>query len=116
MQESGGMNRRNLNVAHAGVIVSAVLWMLLGVVPGSQSPAAAQGGGGGRTYALQKVTPHVFRGNVRDLPKARSKPKSDFEPHGPSVNKQGASTVAPLAPSLAAAPMPGASQNFAGVS
>src|SRR5437763_7680620 len=72
------------------------------------------------SYDIPKITPAVFDGDVRDLPYVPQKNKEFREPEEPtSKAKQRLSeALGPqqVAPNVPLAPMPGATQNFPGLS
>ncbi|HEX8917553.1 MAG TPA: hypothetical protein VF898_03545 [Chloroflexota bacterium] len=110
------MSHRRLNIALVALTLSAITWMLLGTTPGRPTPAAARGVGGHQTYDLPNVVPYVFQGDVRNLPHVPSRPKHEPELREPLSTKPAPSGPVASGPSLALAPMPGPSHNFAGMS
>ena len=99
-----------------GALLSLVAWVALTLVPSQGTPAAAQGAGGTKSSAIQKVVPYVFRGDVRHLPPVPSKLREEVEVVEPAVTKQSVSVPAVSGPSLPSALMPATAQNFPGMS
>lgn len=69
-----------------------------------------------KAVALPKVVPHVFDGDVRDLPQVASRERfHTWEHEGPPV-KLPPAAVGVAAPNLSLAPMPSPAQSFSGLS
>lgn len=99
-------------------MLAALALILLSLVPGQGAVVAAQGDGGAQTYDIQKVTPHVFEGDVQHLPQVPSRPRIEVELNAPGNTsaKQALSGQAVTEPNLVTGPMPAPSHNFAGMS
>ena len=110
MRSENGVSR--LSAALLGILVLLVL----AVAPGEAISVSARGGIDARTYNIRRVPPHEFRGDVRSLPQIPSKSAVEFDLHEPADTKQVLSSQSVSGPSLALAPAPAASRNFAGLS
>ena len=110
------MKSKIFNLKRFTALLSTLIVVTLSLAPWQSTPAAAQSDGGGTTYDLPKVVPHVFQGDVRNLPQIPAKPKIEFELAHPSDAKPSLSGQAAESPNLVLAPMPAPSKNFAGMS
>ena len=109
------MEHRLLHPRHFTAFLSTLVLLTLILIPGQSSPVLAQAFAETRTHNIKKVTPHVYNGDVRDLPSVPSKPKIEVELQEPGNIKQTVSRQGALSPNLILAPMPAPSHNFAGL-
>jgi hypothetical protein len=114
--ESGRWSRRRgfLRLAlPCLVIVAAASPAAASEAPASEAPAGAAS-----TAALATVVPHVFSGDVRNLPQVAAPMRyHSWEPKEPPSAKPLAPARTTAAPAnLALAPMPATTQNFSGLS
>jgi hypothetical protein len=107
-------------IGRRGVAVAALLAVAAGVTVAAQAttdgrgPAAADGGTA--ALSLPKVTPKVFRGDVRDLPQVATRTTLKRELVEPEGFKQAPGHLAPRTPNPTLGRMPTPSQNYAGLS
>src|SRR5439155_5201575 len=95
--------RGKVSLRLVGALIFALALLALAAMPGrtpassaqelasqsdSSSAAPAAQAGGTVTHDIQKIAPHVFRGDVRNLPRVPSKPKPDFDLKEPRSTKQ----------------------------
>ncbi len=115
LHTGGNVKHRILYPRHFTAFLSTLILLTLILIPGQSSPVLAQGTGETRTYDIQKIVPHVFNGDVRNLPSVSSKPKIELDLKEPQVSKPFIASQGPAVPNLILAPMPAPSHNFAGL-